>query len=222
MNQRQENLLQYIVEDYLSNAQPVGSQYVAHKHKVRVSPATIRNEMAQLEEEGHIYQPHTSAGRLPTMQGLTYYVQHLLKPVHITGREVQRLDDIFTKHGLRGLAKMAASLCHSACILAQNNSNFYYTGFSHLFSQPECADASLVYAIGRAIDKLESVLPQFMDDEPGSTPKIYLGDENPLGHECTAMVIGNNRKKTLFGILSPLRTNYNRTLGILTKVAEYV
>jgi len=76
---RRQKLLQVIIDEYVSTAQPVGSNALVEKYGLGVSSATIRNEMSHLEEEGYIAQPHTSAGRVPTDIGYRYYVEALMR-----------------------------------------------------------------------------------------------------------------------------------------------
>jgi heat-inducible transcriptional repressor len=78
LTDRRSALLNLIVEEYVDTAQPVGSQYIVRKHRMPVSSATIRLEMARLEDEGLIMQPHTSAGRVPSDRGYRYYVESLM------------------------------------------------------------------------------------------------------------------------------------------------
>ncbi|HSP55792.1 MAG TPA: heat-inducible transcriptional repressor HrcA [Dehalococcoidia bacterium] len=79
LTERRQKLLQFIIDEYVSTAQPVGSNALAGKYGLGVSSATIRSEMAHLEEEGYIAQPHTSAGRVPTDLGYRYYVEALMR-----------------------------------------------------------------------------------------------------------------------------------------------
>ncbi|MBI2914230.1 MAG: heat-inducible transcription repressor HrcA [Chloroflexi bacterium] len=78
LTERRQRLLQFIVDEYVNTAQPVGSGAIVDKYRFPASPATVRNEMARLEEEGFIVQPHTSAGRVPTDRGYRYYVESLM------------------------------------------------------------------------------------------------------------------------------------------------
>lgn len=80
LTERQEAILQALIEDYIATAQPVSSSILAERPEIRTSSATVRNEMARLEELGLLYQPHTSAGRIPTDLGYRYYVDHIVKP----------------------------------------------------------------------------------------------------------------------------------------------
>jgi len=84
---RQKSILNAIVDSYVDTATPVGSRAIAQRFRNTISPATIRNVMADLEEKGLIMQPHTSAGRVPTDRGYRFYVDSLLEPKHLTKEE---------------------------------------------------------------------------------------------------------------------------------------
>jgi heat-inducible transcriptional repressor len=79
LSERKERILKAIVEEYTRHARPVASETLLREYGMSVSSATIRNEMAELEAEGFIYQPHTSAGRIPSEQGYRYFVQRLMQ-----------------------------------------------------------------------------------------------------------------------------------------------
>ncbi len=78
LNERKQQILRAVVINYVKTAEPVGSRTVSRSHKMGLSSATIRNEMADLEELGYLVQPHTSAGRIPTQLGYRYYVDNLM------------------------------------------------------------------------------------------------------------------------------------------------
>src|SRR6476620_9375520 len=87
MEDRKLEVLRAIVEDFISTNEPVGSKALADRHNLGVSPATIRNDMAVLEEEGLIAQPHTSAGRIPTDAGYRLFVDRLTEVKPLTSAE---------------------------------------------------------------------------------------------------------------------------------------
>ncbi|WP_227767542.1 heat-inducible transcriptional repressor HrcA [Zhaonella formicivorans] len=87
MDERKKKVLQAIIQDYIATAEPVGSRTIARKYDLGVSPATIRNEMADLEELGYIEQPHTSAGRIPSDLGYRYYVDCLMEKENLNQAE---------------------------------------------------------------------------------------------------------------------------------------
>lgn len=106
LDERKRRILQAIVDDYVSTAEPVGSRTIARKYDLGVSPATIRNEMADLEVLGFLEQLHTSSGRIPSAKGYRFYVDALLSPTQMSEKEislirnwyqakVRRLDEVF-------------------------------------------------------------------------------------------------------------------------------
>ncbi len=89
MGDRKLQILKLIIDDFISTAQPVGSRTIAKKYTLGVSSATIRNEMADLEELGYLEQPHTSAGRVPSDLGYRLYVDSLMKEGILAGEQMQ-------------------------------------------------------------------------------------------------------------------------------------
>ncbi len=95
LSTRQIQILNAIVDNYIRHAEPVGSRTISKREDVSFSSATIRNEMADLEELGFLEQPHTSAGRIPSQKGYRYYVDHLLKPIQLDHSDVQSMRQLF-------------------------------------------------------------------------------------------------------------------------------
>ena len=106
IDERKQRILQAIIDDYISSAEPVGSRTLARKHDLGVSPATIRNEMADLEMLGYLEHIHTSSGRIPSSKGYRFYVDGLIPPKPVTDEEralidrwykarVKRIDEVF-------------------------------------------------------------------------------------------------------------------------------
>jgi len=111
LDQRKKQILQAIVDDYVSTAEPVASIALLQRHDFRVSSATVRNEMSDLEQMGYLEQPHTSAGRIPSDKGYREYVDSLMKVDPLTdaeGQEIRRrMSDSFDE--LATLLKKASS-----------------------------------------------------------------------------------------------------------------
>ncbi|GGE74568.1 heat-inducible transcriptional repressor HrcA [Priestia taiwanensis] len=95
---RQLLILQVIVDDFIHSAQPVGSRTLSKKEELSFSSATIRNEMADLEEMGYIEKTHTSSGRVPSEKGYRFYVDHLLSPKRLEGKEIEAVKSLFAAH----------------------------------------------------------------------------------------------------------------------------
>ncbi|MDD4172274.1 MAG: heat-inducible transcriptional repressor HrcA [Syntrophomonas sp.] len=79
LDERQRRILESIIKDYVATAEPVGSRAVVKKHALKISAATVRNEMADLEDMGYLEQPHTSAGRIPSEKGFRFYVDYMME-----------------------------------------------------------------------------------------------------------------------------------------------
>lgn len=95
LTDRQLLILQVIIDDFISSAQPVGSRSLSKKSDITFSSATIRNDMADLEELGFIEKTHTSSGRIPSEKGYRYYVDHLLSPQSLRNEETEKLKSVF-------------------------------------------------------------------------------------------------------------------------------
>lgn len=91
LTEREENVLEAVIRTFVETAEPAGSRYIAQRFDLGVSPATIRNTMADLEAKGYLSHPHTSAGRVPTDLAYRYYVDTLMRPIHLTAGEKRRL-----------------------------------------------------------------------------------------------------------------------------------
>lgn len=120
LSERQENILRLIVGEYISGASPVASETIAHRYYLRVSAATVRNEMARLEEEGYIIRRHTSGGGVPSDKGYRYYVEALVKERAVPMEErlmishlfhqVEREQEQWTRLAAALLARMVRNL----------------------------------------------------------------------------------------------------------------
>ena len=144
LNERKKKILQIIIEDYISSAEPVGSRTIARKYDSGLSPATIRNEMSDLELLGYLEQPHTSAGRIPSAQAYRFYVDALIEPGTLTDNDMalidgwynerrRNIDDIF-----QSTAKILSRMTQNVSMVLTNQqtiANFCYLKFLPLDSQ---------------------------------------------------------------------------------------
>ncbi|HZJ83880.1 MAG TPA: heat-inducible transcriptional repressor HrcA [Clostridia bacterium] len=97
LGERKLQILQAIIDDYIVSAEPVGSRTISKKYGIGLSSATIRNEMADLEDMGYLEQPHTSSGRIPSDKGYRLYVDHLMKTKVLTITEANHIKDLYEK-----------------------------------------------------------------------------------------------------------------------------
>ena len=115
LTERKIRILQAIINDYVKNAEPVGSRSIAKKYDMGVSPATIRNEMADLEDMGYLTHPHTSAGRVPSDKAYRLYVDDLMKKRNLTAKEKKSINDRLDVN----LDEFDATIKHAASLLSE-------------------------------------------------------------------------------------------------------
>jgi transcriptional regulator of heat shock response len=223
---RKRQILEAIIKEHIATGAPVGSSVLAEKYKLDCSPATVRNIMAELEENNLIMQPHTSAGRVPTEAAYNLFIAELQKGQKklkkMRERELHEIDDNFSADdelALRETAKTLAALTNSAVFWAFHKNNLYYTGLSNLFHQPEFANTGLVYNISAVIDRMDEIIDNIFEKTTDSA-KILIGEENPFGNFCGSIIAKYRRgnKSGLFGILGPMRMDYERNLSVV----EYI
>ena len=133
LTERQRMILSAIVDDYIRSAEPVGSRSISKRGEVTYSPATIRNEMSDLEELGFLEQPHTSAGRIPSHKGYRYYVDHLIQFGTLQPYDSMQMKHFFAEK----LTATEQVIQHAATILAN------MTNYTSIVLGPEMFNTSL-------------------------------------------------------------------------------
>ncbi len=229
MTERQAKLLGAIIEQYAEIAVPVGSVTLAKLFDV--SSATVRAEMARLEELGFIAQPHTSAGRVPTDKGYRYYVNSLTnvnesgteEPLQLADRSVRAIDARVATHAnrtdraIRSAVDSLVELTHNLG-LATIGDQLYMSGMGNLFSQPEfAANPRNVQQVARLLDNLEPWLHEAAPNEPLN---VFIGAENPIGKSSQAsLIISRFRSpysdRSYIGVLGPTRQDYAKVMRLV-------
>lgn len=227
LTDRQKAILFAIIEEYAEMAAPVGSVTLAKVFDV--SSATIRSEMARLEELGLIAQPHTSAGRIPTDASYRLYVNDLAEHAD----EISAIDDKTLDRSayaievrvnsqsradsaIRGAVDSLVELTGNLGLATIGN-QLYLAGISRLFTQPEFSDNSRVRAVAKLLDNLE---PWLREAAPGKPLNIFIGQENPIGKTSgVSLIISKFRSpfsdKSYIGVLGPTRQNYSRVMSLV-------
>jgi heat-inducible transcriptional repressor len=233
MTERQQQILSAIVEQYAEVASPVGSSLLAKVFDV--SSATIRSEMAELERQGYIYQPHTSAGRIPTDKGYRLYVNRISEsqePQNTISSRAERALAARVLHGgvpertIRNAVDTLVELTQNLGIATLGN-NLYMSGLSNLFSQPEFIQAGLggpsnIQHVASLLDNLE---PWLQEAAPNKPLSVYIGRENPIGRSarCT-LVISRFRSpysdRSYIGVLGPTRQSYKQVMQLVQRTGE--
>lgn len=233
MTERQIAILASIIEQYAEVAAPVGSVTLAKLFGV--SSATIRSEMARLEEAGYIKAPHTSAGRIPTDKGYRVYVNSItdaqLADTPKLDRGARAIEARVSSQqsradrAIRGAVDSLVELTHNLG-LATIGDELYMNGIGNLFSQPEFLQGSHGQQVARLLDNLEPWLREAAPNEPLN---VYIGAENPVGKTSGATLIISKFRSpfsdhSYIGVLGPTRQDYAKTMRLVrhagTKLEE--
>lgn len=229
LSSRQQQLLAAIVEEYTKSCEPVGSKLLATHGDFALSPATIRNEMADLETAGMIVAPHPSAGRVPTEAGYQYYVETALREYQLSPRERQALRGVNTaddvRQQLKTVAKNLAEASASCILVGFSAREVYYTGLANLFAQPEFHDHRFRCSMSEVIDHLDEVMAEVYPQFQGHAEvQILIGRNNPFGDRCSVLVTGYVSRTAgsgLLGMLGPMRMDYRRNRALLAYVQPF-
>jgi heat-inducible transcriptional repressor len=214
-NERRQKILFTLISEYIKTAQPVSSGLLAEKYNLGISPATIRNEMMALEEDGFIYQPHTSAGRVPSE--LAYLEQIKNFPAIRPKLKADKLIEILQeKNDLRQAAKALAEQSSNAVFWAFHKNDLYYTGLSNLFSQPEFKESKVVCNVSLIIDQMEEIIDKIFNDLEDEIA-FKIGSSNPFAPFLGTVFLKYriNKQSGLCGILGPMRMDYGRNAALL-------
>ena len=225
MTERQRLILAAIIEQHAEIAAPVGSVTLAKLFGV--SSATIRSEMAKLEEMGLIVQPHTSAGRVPTDAGYRFYVNSLPEAQETGGsplidRGARAIEARVTPYGdradraIRSAVDSLVELTHNLGI-ATIGDELYLSGIGNLFSQPEFLQGNHAQQVARLLDNLEPWLREAAPNEPLN---VYIGSENPIGKTSGATLIISKFRSpysdnSYIGVLGPTRQSYAKVMRLV-------
>ncbi|MEK7599151.1 MAG: hypothetical protein AAB474_01715 [Patescibacteria group bacterium] len=213
LDERENKILEFMVRDFIKTAEPVSSIRIRQGLKLQESPATIRNIVAVLDENGFFDQPHTSAGRVPTDKAYRYFVDNLMSEIHLNFRTFSKIRKISSENDVNRFFAEALNLLSFSNI---DDNPFSGYGFSTLLKEPEFKKGDSTQSAGYLIDHINEIVRLYRS-QAEKTPEIFIGQENPAdcARELGAFYLesgrgGHTRTILLFG---PKRMNYERILS---------
>ncbi len=233
LTQRQIEILKALIEEYIKTAEAVGSETLEKRHSISASPATIRNEMVKLTEMGYLQKPHSSAGRMPTPQGMKFYVNELMREKELSvGEEValkERVWDFRDKENrfLREVTRSLAEKTKTLAIATTDEGELYCSGYAHILDMPEFYDIDVTKNLLEAIDRhdyIQQIINQ--SEDPEEDVHILLGEELGAGLQGPYSLVYSKyhtpmQHTGIIGVIGPVRLNYTnivptvRTIKIL-------
>jgi heat-inducible transcriptional repressor len=232
LSERQIQIIKTIVEEFTQTAEPVGSVALENKYRLGVSPATLRNEMAALEEKGFLSQPHTSAGRVPTPMALKFYVQELMKEKDLSVAEEVNVKSRVWDHRfnpedlLREATHVLAERTKSLCVASTDQGRPFHSGYANIFNSSEFADLEVAREVLFLLDQNQRLADIFGRAGGNSPIHILIGDEmgfavyRPVSCVFADLHIGDHRGS--LGIIGPSRQEYDRNIPMVRFVANLI
>lgn len=233
LTDRQIKILKAIIEEFIETANPVGSETLEKKYDLGISPATIRNEMVRLTDEGFLKKVHTSSGRTPTPTALKFYVNSLMKSENLSVAEevavkekIWDYRDQFEKL-LQESTKELARRAKMLSLATTDEGDLYSAGFGNILDFPEFYDIDLTKTILSYLDRFDFwqdlIQRSFGSEDP---VHILLGDElgldlfEPCGFIYTDYKVGP--RSGAIGVVGPARVRFSRIVPMVRYFGQLV
>lgn len=233
MDKRREKILKAIIEKFVETASPIGSKLIHEEYDLNISSATIRNEMAILENEGFIMQPHTSAGRVPTQQAYRLFVDQLKYNLTLINKTTGEIELLRRKYYLNSAKEKLYEVISILADITKNisfatvpdNKLLFYMGISNVLRQPEFkSDNNNATQVIEVLEtKFSNLLSKLKINDEVS---FYIGEENILPEikSCSLLVQKYHYKgfNGIIGILGATRMNYQYNVAALKSAVDII
>lgn len=229
---RKDRILAIVVSQYIDTVQPVSSASICKNYNLDLSSATIRNILAELEMDGYLTHPHTSAGRMPTQLGYRYFVDFLMNEIQLLENEKHRLLEEY-KQNVNELDRMLQRTTetlseitqYTTIITLQGKDRIITSGTSHVVNYPETQDIEKIRGILHTLEEKERLI-ELINRDLRNRIEIYIGHEiacREIEDSCSLAVSSftNGRGNSgRIAILGPTRMDYARVVSTLGYVSE--
>ncbi len=232
LNERQGKILKAIVQEYTETANPVSSGYLRKKNKLDYSTATIRSEMANLEENGFLIKVYVSSGRVPSDMGYRYFIDNLMGERDLSRSYQKKLELELLKQKAknarfeRTTTKLLSSM--SQCLVlsgAIEKEEYFDFGMHNLIDDPEFSNMDDLSRLTSALDLIDENVDKILSQVKEGETKIFVGKENPLKEiqNCSMIVAPyklKEGKSGLIAIIGPKRMRYEKNKSLIDFVKK--
>ncbi len=228
VNERQKAILYAVIDEFIENAVPVASSRIVDKYRFPYSTATVRNDFLELDEHGYLYQPHTSAGRIPTDKGYRFYADAIFASGEQPIRRQKMLTELTQvseeEEFIRMAARTVATLSHGvACAGFLEGELFYKSGFAEVLDEPEFDNGKTRKNFAALVDDIDNLMAEMVDNEHSTFLRVFIGNENPLKQAREyGMVVSSFatpfHKNGIISIIGPKRMDYQNNMLLLREL----
>ena len=233
LSDRQEQILNLLIQEYIGSAEPVSSQSLEQKYKFGVCPATIRIEMQKLTNDGYLGQPHTSAGRVPTDKGYRFFVDQLLreKPFEEDEKDFLNFWEELEKEiedSLRFIRLMTKKIAQETSSLASayfpEEDIAVKEGWSGIFKEPEFENLECLERFARTADGIEERIGEL---DKSKEMQVFIGEENLLPQAGDFSLIVSkislpDNRVGFMAILGPKRMAYEKNINLINSFKRFL
>ena len=223
LSDRQTKILKYVIEEYIDTAMPVGSVSLDKKYNLGVSPATLRNEMAELIKLGYLKQPHTSAGRVPTPMALRFFVNNLMQEKNLSVTdEVKIKEKVWDfrneyEKALREATRELADRTKSLAVAMDTDGDVYYSGTANILDMPEFFDIGLTKHVLALLDHFDYLDKIWARAEGVEGIQILMAEDLGTDYLVPCAIVfarfGTGKKhQGSIGVFGPCRQNYPKLI----------
>lgn len=226
MTPRQVKLLHAIIDDFINNATAVGSLTLTNRYNLGVSPATIRNEMAELVDQGYLEKPHSSSGRIPTNMAYRYFIREILRELddletQLTANIYEELFQLrfnFDELIYQAIDHLSQQARNTSIVVLDNR--IYYSGLSFLLDNPEFTEAENLRPILNIIENKNILRHIFSKAKSNNSVKILIGEDTEIeGLENSSFIFSNinlhGDQTGYIAVCGPTRMNYPNVIPLI-------
>lgn len=232
LSERQGKILKAIVKEYTGTANPVSSGFLKDKYTLPYSSATIRNEMAELEEKGYLMKAYISSGRIPSDKGYRYFIDNLMEKRELSKNYLKKLELELLKQKAknarleRTTIKMLSSM--SRCLALSgivDKEEYFDFGMHNLIDDPDFSDMDELAKLTSALDLIDENVDKILGQVKTGETRIFVGKENPMKEiqNCSMIVAPYELEegdRGLVAIIGPKRMKYGRNKGLVNFVKK--
>lgn len=231
INERQIKIIAAVIEEYTKTGLPVGSGVLLKDYGFDVSSATLRGDMANLESEGMFYQPHTSAGRVPTDAGYRYFVENIMPDRELSRTQQQTLQkEILQLRAqntrlMRTTAKLLSTVSgYAAVMINPSTGEKSEFGMTNLLKDVDMENIDDLCKIAETLDYIDEQCDTLMEQLENGETQIYIGEENPISATKNySMVVSKyeiDGDEGVVALIGPKNMKYDKNKSLLDYVKK--